>query len=213
MRWGFETAVAAAFVAAAGSDGDARAQDEDPSHGRIDADLTLAVGLGAAVAPRGVRAAGELRLRYLETAGIFATYEEGAFNADAEPQRVLVAGLEIRPLFLFRWLRGYETRNARFDLMIDSLGLELGAVFAQPSGGGFASSTGVQAGLGVELPILARPAGPWIGLHGGLRWSDEVLASGMVRDAGDRSAFVEITLSWHQPIAGHIVDLGDRAPR
>jgi len=43
------------------------AQDaSDPSHGRIEGDLGVVVGGGVAVAPRGPRVEGELRVRYLE---------------------------------------------------------------------------------------------------------------------------------------------------
>src|ERR1019366_6992085 len=70
----------------------------------------------------------------------------------AEPTRVLAAGLELRPLFLFRWLTGRETQRARVDLVVDSLGLELGAVFTQPAGTSFASQAGMQAALGLEVP-------------------------------------------------------------
>lgn len=195
----------------------------DTTYGRIDGDVTLVAGAGAAIAPRGPRASAELRLRYIETAGLFATYEDAApVGAPANPERVLSTGIEVRPLFLFRWLRGHElasgagsidTTRARFDLAIDSLGLEFGASFSQPRGASFASRPGVQAGLGIELPIMARATGPWIGIHPGVRWSDDALSSGAVTDAAHRSAFVAVTLAWHQVIATHLVDLGDEAPR
>jgi hypothetical protein len=194
---------------------EARAQETvDPSYGRIEGDLTLVLGVGATVVPSGPRAEGELRLRYLESAGVFAAYEDGPlFGGSAEPQRVLVSGLEVRPLFLYRWLQGHETRRAWLDLTLDSLGFEVAATWSQPSGGSFASQGGLQAGLGLEVPILPEASGPWIGLHGGLRWSDAALASGTTSGPGDRSLFLAITLSWHQLVATHLVDVGDRAPR
>jgi hypothetical protein len=186
----------------------------EPTYGRLEGDLTLVAGLGGVVAPRGPRAEGELRLRYLESAGVFVGYEDGAvLGSVAEPQRVLATGIEVRPLFFFRWFRGHETRRAYFDLVLDSIGLEVGAAFAQPAGDGFASRAGVQAGLGLEFPVAARATGLWIGLHGGVRWGDTALASGSTVDADDRSAFLTITLAWHQVVLAHVVDLGDRAPR
>jgi hypothetical protein len=220
MRWGCEaSALALLASSAAGSiAGDALAQSAEPvepSHGRVDGDLTAVVGAGAAVAPQGVRPEGELRVRYLETAGLFATYEEAALfqGAAADPQRVLALGGELRPLFLARWLQGYEGRRVRLDLALDSLGLELGAVFAQRPGGPFGSELGLQVGLGLELPLLEQPSGPWIGLHGGVRWSDAALASGVVRGAVDRAAFLGVTLAWHELVVTHLVDVGDEAPR
>lgn len=194
---------------------DARAQDVvDPSYGRIDGDLTLVLGAGATVVPSGPRGEAELRLRYLESAGLFAAYEDGPLlGAGAEPQRVLVTGLEVRPLFLYRWLQGHETQRAWLDLTLDSFGIEIAATWSQPSGASFASQGGLQAGLGLELPILPHATGPWIGLHGGLRWSDDALASGATSAPGDRSAFLAITLAWHQVVSTHLVDVGDRAPK
>jgi hypothetical protein len=213
MRWVFEAAAVGVILGGL-QERRACAQEEEPSHGRIDGDVTLVAGLGAAATPRGMRGAADLRLRYLDTAGIVATYEEGGiFDATTEPQRVLTAGFELRALFLGRWLQGYETRSTGADLVLDSFGLELAAVFAQHAGGPFAADMGVQAGLGLEVPLLGRASGPWIGLHGGVRWSDAALASGAVRDANDRAGFVALTLAWHQIFQAHVVDLGDRAPR
>lgn len=214
MRWA-SRGLASSVLAAAwlGAAADARADGRpEPTYGRLEGDLTLVAGAGGVVAARGPRVEGELRLRYLESAGLFVSYEDGVGSA-AEPQRVLAAGLEVRPLFLFRWLRGHETRRAVFDLVLDSFGLEVGAAFAQPAGEGFASRAGVQVGLGIEVPLAARGSGPWLGLHGGLRWSDAALASGRADTADDRSAFLAITLAWHQIVAAHLVDVGDEAPR
>jgi hypothetical protein len=186
----------------------------DSSYGRVDGDVTVAFGLGAVAAPRGARAGAELRLRYLESAGVFATYEEGgALGSPAAPTRVLATGVELRPLFLFRWLQGHEAEHPRFDLLVDSLGLELGAIFEQPAGDPQGWRRGIEVGLGVELPILERASGPWIGVRAALRWSDAALSSGTADDADDRQLIVAFTLSWHQLLTTHLVDLGDEAPR
>jgi hypothetical protein len=186
----------------------------DPSYGRIDGDLGVVVGVGGVVVARGVRAGAEVRLRYLETAGLFATYEDGqVFGAALDPERVLAAGFEMRPLFLFRWLQGHELRRARLDLALDSIGLELGALLEQPRDRGFASRAGFEVGLGVELPILERVNGPWIAVRAALRWSEVALGPGILQGANDRDAVLAITLGWHQILAAHVVDSGDRAPR
>lgn len=217
MRSAFELAFVAGTLGASLCLAPARAHAQDavdPSYGRIDGDLTLVVGAGATIASSGPRAEGELRLRYLESAGLFATYEDGPLvGSGAEPQRVVAAGLEVRPLFLYRWLQGHETRRAWLDLTLDSLGLEVAATWSQPAGASFASQNGLQAGLGLEVPILPQASGPWIGLHGGVRWSDAALGSGIIGGPDDRAAFLAITLAWHQVFAAHLVDMGDRAPR
>jgi hypothetical protein len=216
MRWVSDRSVLAGGLAAAfalvahasRADG-----TSEPSYGRVEGDLELAGALGAVVAQGGVRPEAELRVRYLESAGVFATYEDGPLvGSSAEPQRMLAAGAEVRPFFLYRWLRGHETRRATFDLVVDSIGIELGATWAQPAGQSFASLPGVELGLGVELPLLASATGPWIGLHGGLRWSDAALATGSVSSADDRAAYLAITVAWHQIVATHLVDVGDEAP-
>jgi hypothetical protein len=190
----------------------ARADDlVEPSYGRIEGDVTLVGGVGAVVAARGPRLEADVRVRYLESAGIFATYEDGPFGSD-DPRRAVTAGLELRPFFLYRWLRGHESRRARWDLAIDSIGLELGLVWPQPAGGDFALHPGFEVGLGVEVPLMLEATGLWLAFHGGLRWSDETLGTGVVATAVDREAYLAISLAWHQMVVTHIVDVGDRAP-
>jgi len=186
----------------------------DTSDGRIDGDVSASAGVGATFGPRGPRAAADLRLRYLWTAGVFATYEDGPFFGSAsEPKRAFATGLELRPLFLVRWLQGLETGNAYVDMSIDSFGLELGAVFAQPEGRPFGSKPGLQAGIGFQLPVLPHATGPVIGLHGGARWSDSALGGRTLEGPSDRALYLLVTVSWQQVFGAHVVDLGDRAPR
>jgi hypothetical protein len=176
--------------------------------------VTIVGAVGGVVAARGPRADVELRLRYVESVGIFATYEDGAvFGSASEPGRLVSTGVEVRPLFFARWLQGNETNGAWLDLALDSVGLELGMTFLQPAGTGFASLAGMELGLGAELPLQAGTTGLWVGFHAGLRWSDSALDSGVVRNADDRSAFLAISLAWHQSVVAHLVDVGDRAPR
>src|SRR5580704_10558925 len=134
----------------------------DTTYGRVDGDIGIVVGVGMTVGPQAPRVSADLRFRYLETAGLFFTYEDGAmFGNAAEPVRVLAGGLEIRPLFLGRWLTGRELGIARLDLALDSLGFELGGFFAQPQGETFGERPGLQAGVAFELPFFARATGPW----------------------------------------------------
>jgi hypothetical protein len=148
----------------------------------------------------------------MSTSGLFLTYEDKAFFKEAEPERVLAFGLELRPLFLARWLTGKELESGRADLLIDSFGLELGGFMQQPQGKQFGQKPGFQAGLGLEIPIFSRATGLFVATHGGCRWSDASLGGEMVRDPSDRALYLGITLSWHQVIGAHIIDAGDRAP-
>lgn len=193
---------------------EARAADaKDSAHGRIEGDLAFVLGAGATVGPRAPRATADLRFRYLQTAGIFGTYEDGPLvGADSEPRRAIATGVELRPLFIARWLRGWESGNPYVDLTIDSFGLELGAVFLQPEGAKLGARPGLQAGLGLEVPFFPRATGLFLGLHGGARWSDATLGGSPVTGPADRSLYLAITVSWQQIFGAHVVDLGDRAP-
>jgi hypothetical protein len=187
---------------------------EDASHGRFDGDLGIASAAGVTVGPRGPRATADVRFRYLSSAGVFVTYEEGPLiGSRAEPRRALAFGLEIRPLFLGRWGRGLETAHPRFDLLVDSLALELGAAFLEPEGRPFGARPALQLGLGLELPIFPRATGPFVGLHGGVRFSDDALSGLPLAGPADRALYLSIVLGWQQLFGGHVASLGDPPAR
>jgi hypothetical protein len=186
----------------------------DGSHGRFDGDLAMAAAAGVTIGPRGLRATSDLRLRYLSTAGIFASYEDGpAMGSNADPRRALALGLELRPLFFARWATDREIGSPRLDLFIDSFGLELGVAFAQPEGARFGARPALQLGIGVELPIFPRASGPFVALHGGARCSAAALSGGPMTGPSDRALYLTIAIGWQQLFGGHVVDLGDRAVR
>ncbi|MDP9035455.1 MAG: hypothetical protein M3O50_11665 [Myxococcota bacterium] len=216
MRCACERLVAAgAAVAALLSAGALHADYSatEPSYGRLDGDVTFVLEAGIAIGPRNPRGLGGARLRYLDTAGWFMTYEDAGFvGAESAPQRVLATGCEMRPLFLFRWLRDYETKRPFFDLVVDSIGIELGAAFAQRAGSSFSSRPELQAGLGFEVPLSASGTGFWLDVHGGMRWSGDALEQRAIRTADDRAAYLAITLAWHQFFPAHVVDTGDVLP-
>jgi len=200
--------VAAAFAGGARAEGNL-----DTTYGRLDGDLGLAFGAGATFGPSGPRATLDLRLRYLDTAGISCSYEDAISATGSDPRRVLAAGFELRPLFLARWLVGDEFAVPRLDLFVDSLGLELGTFFEQPSAGSFGLAPGLQASLGLEVPVLTRASGPWIAFHGGARWSDASLEGQPITASHDRALFLSVTLAYHQTFGAHLADIRDTAPR
>ncbi len=204
----FVLALGCVFAESARGDGHV-----DPTYGRVDGDLGLAFGAGATFGPRAPRATLDVRLRYLDTAGIWTSYEDAIVDAGSDPRRVLAAGFELRPLFLARWLVGRELDVPRLDLFFDSFGLELGMFFEQPSAGPFIATPGLQASVGLEVPILARTIGPWIAFHGGARWSDAALDGQPIAAPHDRALFLSVTLAYHQLFAAHIADARDAAPR
>ncbi len=193
----------------------ARAASPDGVFGRVDGDFAVAGGLGATFGPRGPRAAADLRARYMQMTGLFVTYEDGPLlGSKAEPERVLATGLEVRPLFLARWLLGGQLGLPLLDLVIDSLALELGASFAQPAGRSFAAKPGLQAGLGLEVPLFAKATGLFVGVHGGGRWSDTALGGGGPDTLGpsDRAGFVLVAIGWQQVLGGPVEARESRRP-
>ena len=210
-RQRFVPSIALGCIVAAGGSV-ARADPVHPSYGRFEGDVTVAPGAGLAAEPRGPSFVGELRIRYLETAGLFVVYEDGTvFGSPAEPSRSLSFGTELRPLFLARVLQDLELRREWLDLVVDSLALDLGTVFAQPSGGSFASPPGLQVGLGVGVPLAPRASGPWVSVRAGVRWSDEARRQG--GSGGRRSRDVRCDHAVYEKLfMTHLVDAWDRRP-
>jgi hypothetical protein len=189
----------------------AHAEEADTTAGRLAGDFAIAGGLGVTVGPRGPRATADLRFRYLSSAGVFATYEDGVLiGSDAEPRRCIAFGIEVRPLFLARWATGRELGNARIDMLIDSLALELGPAFAQPAGARFGGRPGFQAGIGMELPLFPVAEGPLVALHGGARWSDSALAGGPLEGPSDRALFVTVAVGWQKLFGTSVIETADR---
>ena len=180
----------------------------DATYGRIDGDSALAFSAGAAFDVRGVRGSVDLRYRYLQTAGIFATYEEG-FGAGAEPARLVLGGLELRPLFLGRWLQGLETFHPRLDILLDSFAIEVGGFAGQKAGGNFGDAAGLSFGIGLELPLLPRANGPFIGVRAAVRWSREALSAADTTTVDVRAFVVTVAIGWQALFGSHVVDLGD----
>lgn len=170
----------------------------DTTYGRVEGALELSPGVGATLASYGARPTLELRGRYLSMAGVFVTYEEG-FGTRVDPRRLVATGVEVRPLFFARWLKDKELGNAFVDLAIDSFALELGAFFAEPPGRGLGSRMGLQASLGLELPLFGKAEGLFLTAHGGGRWSDR-LAAEEPSTRAERAAFVTFGLAWHETI-------------
>lgn len=178
----------------------------DATYGRIEGDSALAVSAGAAIDVRGVRGALDVRYRYIQSAGLFVTYEEG-FGAGAEPARLGVVGLELRPFFLARFLQGSELGAPRVDLLIDSIAIELGPFMAQPTGGNFGDVLGLSLGLGVELPLLPRASSPFIAVRAALRWSREALSAADATTVDVRAFVVTVAFGWQGIFGGSVAAL------
>lgn len=204
---------AAALLSALTTPGTASASRGDGAYGRLDGDLDLSVGVGGGVmlSQRRPVTAIDARVRYFQNAGLVLQYEESDAFAKAtttgDYKRGLLAAIELRPLFPVRFLKGMESGHAFPDLVLDSLGLELGAWWSAVEG----SSTrrpGLHVGLGVELPLASRANGPWLRIGGALRWSAPRLDGQDGR--GTRVALLTLGIAWHGLVGSHLVDAGDR---
>jgi hypothetical protein len=157
----------------------------DGVYGRFDGDLDLGLALGAELGSAG-NAAPIVRgsAHYFSLAGLYAG---GRFKAgEASAPSLFDLGLDVRPLFLPRWAKGYETGPALFDLALDSLSLSLGAFWAEKSLER-PRERGFEAGFGFGLPLFESAAGPWLEARGVLRYPD----------SGPRDEALLVALAWH----------------
>ena len=141
----------------------------DGLYGRFDGDLVVSFGIGASASHQG-DAFGvlEARARYLDTAGLVAAWEESPGN-----QRRLLLALDVRPVFLARFLLDGSSGAGFVDLLIESLSLELGTVFVDQANA--EQGIGTVFGAGLSFPLLPRPQaqGLWFRLGFRYVWAGE----------------------------------------
>jgi len=158
----------------------------DGVYGRFDGDLDLGFALGAEFGSAG-HGAPALRAsaHYFSVAGMYAS---GRIKAGEQSAPSLFGlGVDLRPLFVPRWAKGYEAGPAFWDLTLDSLSLSLGAFWAQRGAHEPGSSRGFDAQLGFGVPLLACAVGPWLEVRGALRYPD----------GASREEALLLALSWH----------------
>jgi hypothetical protein len=162
----------------------------DGVYGRLAGDLDVGIGAGSELDRHGARAALWLDAHYLSMLGAYVQYADAL--ADRGLVRNVSLGVEIRPAFVPRWSEDLEQGPGLLDLMLDSVGIGLGACFAQPRQGNLGSQTGLQATLGFGVPLMGAAWGPWLGVRGLLRWPET---------RGDPTAAAIptglLTLEWH----------------
>jgi hypothetical protein len=158
----------------------------DGVYDRFDGDLDLGLGLGAELGSAGHPApAVRGSAHYFSIAGVYA---EGRIHAGDESARSLFGlGVDLRPLFVPRWAKGFETGPSFFDLTLDSLSLSLGAFWSERPAHALNAARGLEAGLGFGIPLFASAGGPWLETRGALRYPDGA--------AREEALFV--ALSWH----------------
>jgi hypothetical protein len=190
----------------------------DGAYGRLDGDLAFSIEAGVSEAWPGESLATRGRALYLQTAGVFVQYDD-ALGVDVQPlARSLVAGLELRPLFLARFAEDLERGPAMVDLWLDSFGIGLG-VYRSWHNEGYCNppgdlrpcrDLGMELSTGFELPLLPHHDGPFLGLRIALRWSlDEQSAA---FDGPAPSSLTTLSLGYRHLFDLHLVDAADRLP-
>jgi hypothetical protein len=161
------------------------------------------VGVGADEGS--VSATSGLAVRYLHTAGAYTTWTV-PLRDEADHRLTVSLGVELRPLFLPRFLKHMQGSDVRLNLMVDSLALRMGAVTADR--GLFARGYGFETGLGFGVPILSSASGPWVSTSGMWRWPHDAML------AHHDHAFVwTITLGWQASFRSGVVDWQDAGPQ
>ena len=192
----------------------APAEAQDGSYGRLEGDGSFAVEAGTSATFGPEAQSGEsLALRaavfYVHTVGLVAFYDE-SFELASQPTRRSFAGsIEVRPLFLGRFARNLEQGPAWVDLTVDSLALSMGmwGAFPQPR---FCpprdcpTDYGMQAGLGLDLPLWADADSLYVAFDANLRWN--------LSPTGDRpppAVMLTLTLGYQHGFSFGLVDAGD----
>lgn len=157
----------------------------DGVYGRFDGDLDLGVALGAEFGSSG-RGSPSARLsaHYFSIAGV---YLAGRLPIGEKSAASLFGlGVDLRPLFVPRWAKNFESGPSWLDLTLDSLSLSLGA-FLTAEQRGREQQRGLDLQLGFGLPLARRAAGPWLELRGALRYPD----------SAPREEALIVAVSWH----------------
>jgi len=193
----------------------------DGAYGRLDGDLGLAVAVGVSEAFPGESLAARGGALYLQSAGIFVQYDDGLGMAAQPMARSLVAGLEVRPLFLGRFASDLEQGPAVLDLWLDSWSLGLGVLHVwggddcgaapdDPAPERVCGGFGMEGSTGFELPLLPRHDGPFVGLRLALRWPGDTGSAAV--EAPGPTTLVTLTLGYRHLLDVHLVDAADRLP-
>ncbi|MGF1468363.1 MAG: hypothetical protein ACFCGT_19750 [Sandaracinaceae bacterium] len=124
---------------------------QDAAHGRLLGDLEVDLGAGGGATfdgrsgGTGGAVVGEVRVRYLDMVGP-AVGVEGWLGGRS---RVLLFA-DFRPLFLLRFFFNASFERRWADILLDSIGLDLGAAITPLDGGAGAA---LMVGVGLDVPV------------------------------------------------------------
>ncbi|MDI1483219.1 hypothetical protein [Polyangium sp. y55x31] len=205
----------AVLLALASSAAAARAEDDgaDGVYGRLDGDLDVRIGAGAAFARGGPALAAHASLLYLSSAGFYVHYTDALGTDGPAVTRSIATGVVLEPLFLGRFATNLERGPARLDLVLDSFALGMGAFWEAPRGGAFSAEPGFEFSVGIGFPFFATATGPVLGVRGALRVRPGAFADSAPFRLIDQGALLSVTLAWRHIVPVHLVDPADRLVR
>ncbi|HTV19558.1 MAG TPA: hypothetical protein VMG12_12820 [Polyangiaceae bacterium] len=191
---------AAAALALFASAGEADAgwppdAESDGVYGRFRGDTDVSLKLGGMLRDSGVAGSVGASVHYYSLLGVTGDYSE-SLVADSLHARSASVGMELRPLFLPRWVLGLERGPAWLDLALDSAAFGFGAYFTDAEADA-RGSRGAWLSLGFGAPLLGDASGPWVELRALRRFPDHE-ALGV-----DAHNALFVYLSWH-----HVLQLG-----
>jgi hypothetical protein len=169
--------------------------ESDGVYGRFRGDTDVSLKLGGMLRDSGVAGSVGASAHYYSLLGVTGDYSE-SLVADSLHARSASVGMELRPLFLPRWVLGMERGPAWLDLALDSAAFGFGAYFTDAEADG-RGSRGAWMSLGFGAPLLGAATGPWLELRALRRFPDHDA------DGVDAHNALFVYLSWH-----HVLQLG-----
>lgn len=162
--------------------------ENDGVYGRLRGDADLSLKLGGQWSERRVAGSLGASIHYYWTLGLSLDYVE-ALASNATQTRGVSVGTELRPLFLPRFLMGWQRGPAWLDLTLDSMAIGFGGYWDQAEPGR-RNELGVWLSGGLGVPLTGHSSGPWVELRAQRRFPDPGL---------ERRAYnvVVLYLSWH----------------
>jgi hypothetical protein len=169
--------------------------ESDGVYGRFGGNTDVSLKLGGMLQDTGLAGSVGASAHYYSLLGVTGDYSEG-LAADSLHARSASVGMELRPLFLPRWVLGMERGPAWLDLALDSVALGFGAYFTDADADARASR-GAWLSLGFGAPVYGAASGLWLELRALRRFPDHD-ALGV-----DAHNALFVYLSWH-----HVLQLG-----
>ena len=190
----------------------ARAADEDDGvYGRFAGDLDLRANVGFALLPGNAELAAGASAHYLSTAGVYVLYAGVPGRATSGVSESVALGVDVSPVFLARYAKNLEHLSPFVDLLLDSIGFELGALWDSSRSEGWTVSRrpGAELAVSLAVPLMARATGLYLALHAGVRWNPWELAQEPQPPGSNHYALLSLGLGWRQLVRAHLVDARD----